>query len=380
VFAQNKSFSEEIAKRIKTKNKDILIIFGGPHCFKTELGEVLLHNNPDVDAVCCLEGEKALPRILEMAVKEGRIGPFPGIASRGEDGRVLSCEDADLIEDLDSLPFADYSDFDMLEYGFKELPISISRGCIYRCSFCSESRIWKKYRFRSAENIFKEIEFQLTRYPFIKSFFFSGSLINGNIEALSGLADLLIDKKVSISWGGQASLRKEMDEAFISRMRRAGLSHVSYGLESASPAILERMSKAFTVEAAERIIRQTKGAGIRTDVNIVVGYPGETEDDIAMTADFLSRNRRFIDEIYYHPLVIMRGSYLYMHKDELGIRFDNEFNPNDWYSTNEENTLEKRLETVAFFKRHIGRKGRSFFTSAQYQQFIKERTSIRRTP
>ncbi len=271
-----------------------------------------------------------------------------------------------MIVDLNSLPFADYSDFNFQEYTSKELPISTSRGCINRCAFCNESVIWRKYRFRNAENVFEEMKFQLSKYPFIRSFFLNDSLINGNIRELNRLCDLMIDSKIGVIWGGQTLIREEMTDEFVHKMRRAGFSHASYGLESASPRMLKMMKKRFTPRLAERVIRDSKRSGIYTDVNIIVGFPTESEEDVILTANFLKRNRKFIDGIFYHPLVISKASYIYEHMDDFGIILENAYNLNGWYSTKEENTLQKRLKVVKFYEEYVGGKGKSFLALADY--------------
>jgi len=368
----NRFFSEEIARRIKNRDSSRIVVFGGPHCFRTEFGERLLHDSSYIDAVCYLEGERTLPALLDIIEKNRRIDYLAGIAFRNEDNQIIDCSDAELIDDLSSLPFADYSDFDLKEYSRRQLPISTSRGCVNRCIFCSESEVWGRYRYRSAENIFEEIRCQLSRYPFIKTLFFNDSLINGNIKMLDKLCDLLIRNKTNVRWGGQAAIRGEMTKGFIRKAKKAGLSHVSYGLESASPRVLRVIGKRFTPELAERVIRDTRKAGIRTYVNIIVGFPCEDEKDIIATADFLKRNRRFIDEVFFHPLVVSRGSYIYENRESFGIEFENEFNPNTWYSTKEENNMEKRLETLELCRRYAGSRGRSFFTLPNYYLFIAD--------
>jgi len=364
------SFSREIAKRIKDKDRKKIIVFGGSSCFKTEWGKRVLDGSPYIDAVCSLEGENVFPQLLTLIAQKGKIEFIRGMVFRDGDGKTVDYGDVELVNDLDQLPFADYSDFNLQDYRDKELPISTSRGCINKCIFCSESKIWKKYRVRSTNNVFAEMKHQMSRYPFITSFFFNDSLLNGSIRMLDALCDLLIENKMHIYWGGQAAIREEMTKKLILKMKTAGFSHVSYGLETASPRILQEIRKRFSPELAERVIRDTKSAGVRTDVNIIVGFPEETDQDIMETARFLKRNKRFIDEIFFHPLVISPGSYYYEHRDEMEIKFEDEFNPNSWYSTREENNLDKRLKTLEFYKSYIGDKGESFFVLSDYYLFI----------
>ncbi|MBN3037895.1 MAG: radical SAM protein [Candidatus Omnitrophica bacterium] len=365
-------FAQEMARRIKLRDKERIIIFGGPHCFKDELGEKILYNCPHVDVICYLEGESALPNLLNILEKNQRLEPLPGMATRNQDGKIISSADVQMCTDLNSLPFADFSDFDLFDYTAEELPIATSRGCINRCLFCSESRVWGRYRFRNAESVFAEIKQQLSYYPFIKSFFFNDSLLNGSLVTLGKLSDLLTENKIKIQWGGQAAIRQGMSKELIEKMRKAGFSHVSYGLESASPRILRMIGKNFTVALAERVIRDTKKADIRTDVNVIVGFPTETREDILETVNFLRRNRNFIDQIFLHPLVLSHGSGFFEQKERWGIEYENFHNPNTWYSTKEDNSLSTRLERLKFYEAFIENKGKTFFTLDNYDLFIAD--------
>lgn len=372
VTGLSKMFALEIARRLKQKNKEYIIVFGGPACFRNEFGDAILRENFFIDAVCYLEGENIFPKMLDGIEKENKMPLLPGFAFRGAENKIIDSFGVDEAFDLNELPFADYSDFNLAGYIVRELPISVSRGCINRCKFCSEAAIWGRYRYRSAINIYKEIRYQLNRYPQTKYFYFSSSLINGNLAVLNELSDLLIKNGIKIEWGGQGFIREGMNRALINKMHSSGFTHVSYGLESASPRILKKMGKSFSPELAEKVIRETKEAGVRTDVNIIIGFPGEEEIDVLETADFLKRNRKFIDEIYFHPLAVAKGSYLYSHSKELGIQFDNNFNPNTWNSECGVNTLDKRLETLEFYRACLNRDGESFFCMADYYLLIAD--------
>lgn len=369
----NRFFAEEIIRRIKIINKDKIIFIGGAHCFKAEIGKVLLYVNPDIDAICYLEGENVLPNLLEIIERDGKVGFCPGIAFRNEANEIIDCPDAPLIEDLNSLPFADFSDFHLDEYFMKKLPISTSRGCINRCIFCSESNIWKRYRFRSARNIFDEIVFQLGKYPFINSFFFNDSLLNGNLKILEELCELLINNNININWGGQAAIREQMKKGLIHKMKEAGCFHLTYGLESASPKILLMIGKDFSPELAERVIKDTHQAGIKTGATIIVGFPTETKEDIIMTSEFIKRNRKFIDEISFHLLVIARGTHLYENRDLLGIELEDNFNSVRWHSNQEINTLEKRLQILDAYNKLAGESGTDFYSSPDYYLFAADK-------
>lgn len=359
-------FSEEVARKIKEKNRNKIIVFGGPSCFRNSIYNVDFLKRSYIDAICLHEGEISFLDFIEKFEKNGEFPFCPGFAFKDKFGKVINCGERELIEDLDTLPFADFSVYELKEYEKNTLPISTSRGCIYRCVFCNESPIWKKYRHRSAQNIYNEITYQLAKHPRINNFFFNDSLINGDIHMLNELSDLLIKNKVKIRWGGQASIRKEMSFEFLKKLRKAGFSYVSYGLENGSQAILERMQKRFYLDTAQEVIRNTHRLGIRVTANIVVGFPDETEKEMLETANFLKSNISHIDDIYFHSLVLMPGSYLYNHRDNFGIELPEINRLNLWYTRDEKNNYQIRLERIEFFKSILKQKFTSNISRFNY--------------
>lgn len=343
-------FSEKIAEMIKEKDKEKIIIFGGPSCFENSLYHLNFLQKAYIDAICLQEGEIAFLDLLRQFEEKNELGFCQGFAYRDKSGEIIHCGRKELIQDLDKLPFADFSGFSHREYGRKTLPISTSRGCIYRCAFCNEAPIWGRYRNRSAKNIYNEIVYQLKRSPEIENFFFNDSLINGNIGVLNELADLIIMNKLKINWGGQGRIRAEMNPQFLKKLKKAGFSYVSYGLESGSQYILDKMQKKLYLETAEVVIRNTHKAGIRTTVNIIVGFPSETEKAVLETADFIKRNIKFMNSVYFHPLVVMPGSLLWEKKESFDIKIPEINGLNLWHTEDNNNNYKIRLERIEFYK------------------------------
>lgn len=343
-------FSERIAEMIKEKDKEKIIIFGGPSCFENSLYHLIFLQKAYIDAICLQEGEIAFLDLLRQLGEKNELGFCQGFAYRDKSGGIIHCGKKELIQDLDKLPFADFSGFNLREYDSKTLPISTSRGCIYRCAFCNEAPIWGRYRNRSAKNIYNEIVYQLKSSPGIENFFFNDSLINGNIGILNELADLIIMGKLKINWGGQGRIREEMNPQFLKKLKKAGFSYVSYGLESGSQYILDKMQKKLYLETAEVVIRNTHRLGIRTTINIIVGFPSETEKGVLETADFIKRNIKFMNSVYFHPLVVMPGSLLWEKKESFNIKIPEINGLNLWYSGNNDNNFGIRLERIEFYK------------------------------
>jgi radical SAM superfamily enzyme YgiQ (UPF0313 family) len=350
VQSTSKFFSLEIARKIKEKDKNKIIIFGGPLCFRSCYGIDILKDFQFLDYVCFGEAEEALPRLLNIIEKNGHAEHCSGFGCHLKDGTIIDAGDTQLIEVLDKIPFADYYNFCLEKYTKNLLPITTSRGCINRCNFCSESIHWGRYRKRSAQNIFDEIKYQIKHYANIEAFWFNDSLINGDIEMLNELCGLLISNKTRIKWGGQGMIRKEMTREFLRKMKLAGCSVISYGVENGSNKILQLMRKnCYTAELAEKVIRDTFSIGIDVIFNIIVGFPGETENEFKETKEFIRRCKRYASHVELCTLLLLKGSYLYNNLDEFNITSIEDSDSDwqlKWKTRDNQNTYEIRKERL----------------------------------
>lgn len=335
--------SLEIARRIKEKDKDRIVVFGGPSCCRQLNGNALI-NEEAVDIVVVGEGDMVILDLAESIGKSGKVDFCQGTLLK-KDGEVIDCGDRPSVNDLDSVPFPDYSDFkkEIMLGHYRQperLEIFDSRGCMTCCHFCSEWQFWKTYRSMSGERMFEEIAYQVKRFPRVDYFYFIGSLLNGDTKALSKLCDLLIQNELRIRWSGQAIIRPEITKSLLEKMRRAGCEWLGYGIESGSQKVVDSMNKHFSIAKAEEVLRDTHQAGISTQANFMFGIPGETEEDFAQTLEFLKRNRGNIDSVLASQsfCVIDKGTYLHTHAEGLGIK---NANHHLYWEENENNYAER---------------------------------------
>lgn len=345
VINRSAPFALELAKIIKERKPGQIIILGGSYCYRYLSGLDLIRD-PAVDAVCLGEGEICFGHLLDIIDKTKEVGFCKGFVYKNKDKEIIDCGDPDIIEDLDSLSFADFSDFDVEKYNSRALPILISKGCIYKCSFCNESIFMQKFRTRTGTHVYSEIAFQLHKYPYINSFHFNVSLINGDIKMLNELCDLIIINNIHINWSAQASIRKEMTKDFLTKLKSAGCHTLMYGIENGSNKILKLMNKQFTAELAEEVLRNTYEAGIRPNFNIIIGFPGETEIEFQESINFVKRNLAFSQIIALNILSISKGSDLDINKDKWGIRYQ----VPDWESFDGKNNYNERLRRLEIYK------------------------------
>lgn len=340
-----------IAKLIKEQDKHRIIVFGGPDCCRQLRGNFIIESGV-VDAVSVGEGDLAFLELINGINHKGEIDFCKGFLIR-KNNKIIDCGDGEVIQKLDNLPFPDYLDFlgDIFYGTYRQperLDIFDSRGCITQCHFCSEWQFWKKFRSMSGERIFQEILYQVKNFPSVNYFYFIGSLLNGDISALSKFCDLVIDSGMKIKWAGQAIIRVEMAFSLLKKMHRAGCEWLSYGIESGSAKVIRAMNKRFSMQDAEVVLKNTKKAGIATQANFMFGIPGESAEDFKDSLDFLKRNYKNMDSVLASQsfCVLNRGTYLYEHADEFGIQ---DRDHDLYWSCGEGNTYPQRFQRYEAF-------------------------------
>ena len=302
-----------------------------------------------------LEVSKLFPGIFNYYSGEGELL----IGRRNDDGHV---------KDLDSLPFPDFADFDLMDYDFpNSLPISFGRGCINRCVYCSERGLHGGvYRYRTGISVFEEMVYQISMNPRVFFFHFHDSVSNGNVKELEAFCDLMIDSGLGkrVRWSmGNSTIRKEMRRPLYEKMKRAGCTFIGYGLETPVPRLLRAIGKSSAVGVdLEAVVREGFEAGIRINLNFMFGLPGETDEDFDRTIQFVRENRDYIYQV--NPALnlcgFFPGSRGYRNPGKYGIRLSD--NPITWTSVDDKNNYTVRSERFRRFVEEAGKLGiRNFF-------------------
>ena len=221
---------------------------------------------------------------------------------------------------LNDAPSPDYSDFLENPYYKKfydiAIPLTFSRGCNFRCTFCSVPTFVPIYRHRPIEKCLDEIGhwIDLHKEKFEEVDWYRvgmlahDSIMNGNPKWFEDLCNGIIDRGYGdkITWGGNLRLMKPLADIDTLRLySRAGIEYMVTGMESASESVLKHMKKNKNMKIVRKIfenIRQiNKEAGdkendkIRVQLQLIIGYLNETEEDFQMTLDFVEE---FHDVIY----------------------------------------------------------------------------------
>ena len=352
-YFASRLFSYEIARRIKKKKQDIIIVFGGPLCFKNAVDFQIFEECEAVDIICFGEAEEAIIKLADCIRDNKDYTQLDGFGFRLPDGSIDEGRDMPRIEDYENLPYADFSDFDLHKYTRNLLPMNSCRGCVNRCAFCNESPYWGKFRSRSAKRIYDEIIYQLDLYPHINNIWFIDSLINGNMKIMSEMCDYFIASPRKFTWDASALIRKELTNEMLHKMKASGCNSLHFGLESGSNHVLKLMRKGYSRELAKDVLIRTLDAGIQINVNLIVGFPGETMFDFMETLDLIRQLRQYKNFKFkppVNPCNLVKGSYVYFHHDEFLVN-SNEHNA--WLIGDGSNTPSVRLHRQKLMRKFI---------------------------
>tara|TARA_S200000501_G_scaffold247122_1_gene231517 strand:+ start:12440 stop:14443 length:2004 start_codon:yes stop_codon:yes gene_type:complete len=220
--------------------------------------------------------------------------------------------------ELNNISWPDYSDYDFSLYTHSNgISSEVSRGCVAKCSFCTETHFWK-YRYRNQIDVVDEIKEQ-KKLVNLQRVWFVDSLVNGNIKQLEAIADKLVKDKVDISWNGYARCHPKMDERYFQKLVNSGCTGLSFGVESGSNKILKSMNKKIKVETVYQNLKDASSVRsnfdvnrrIHSHINWIVGYPDETKTDLAQSLSLLYNIRKYADGISPGAtLGIVKGTYL----------------------------------------------------------------------
>lgn len=291
------------------KNHNVPVIVGGP--LATYQAEMVLATT-DVDV--CVIGEGEISGI-EILKSWDDLGKVKGIAFR-QNGNIVLTMSQDRFVDLDQLPLPDFSLFDMEKYiwhnnkfagtsntGIRAMTFITSRGCPYRCHFCSKSCL--SFRSMSPKKVYEMIAGLKNEFK-LEEIYFGDELFLSSKSKFRELAPLL--KSLNVPWAGQARVNL-VDREFLGLIKDANCVGLGYGIESGSQKILNNMNKKITVKQIELAMKYTQALKIPIKIQLIFGYPGEDEGTVQETIDLFTRvdhpGRRF------NVITPIPGSQLY---------------------------------------------------------------------
>jgi anaerobic magnesium-protoporphyrin IX monomethyl ester cyclase len=284
----------KIIKHIKTEPllKNTKIILGGP--------EVRNHTenflNYGADFIIIGEGEETTLELMNVlnssSLFSATLSSINGLAYL-ENGKVITTSERTLIKDINVLPFPSRQKIDFSPYlngwkthhGYSMMSVNTMRGCPYTCKWCSRAVYGGTYRRRSPQLVAQEMKLIKDTYN-PDMIWFVDDVFTIHHKWLTEFADE-VKKQDAIIPYEIISRADRLNEEVIKTLKDSGCFRVWVGAESGSQKIIDAMDRRVDVMQTREMIRLAKHHGIEAGTFIMLGYPGETRDDIKETINHL---------------------------------------------------------------------------------------------
>jgi radical SAM superfamily enzyme YgiQ (UPF0313 family) len=289
----------------EAKARGAVTILGGPHL--TLMPDESMQRT-EVDLVVRGEGEETIVEILQVVngpsaslrMQQAGRQPFAsikGLSWRDDDGRIVHNVARPLREDLDNIPLPAYHLFkierytnlqpltDGLDPHARAYTIVTSRGCPYKCIYCSKPITGDTWRARSVENVVKEWR-MLVRDFHATEIGVTDDIWNLDIKRAKELCRALIAEGLNtVPWVTIHGMKvNHTDLELFQQMKAAGCKRVGFGVENGDEEILKRViKKAQTLDMVRNAFRNAKAAGLQTMGFFIFGMPYETGETMEKT-------------------------------------------------------------------------------------------------
>jgi anaerobic magnesium-protoporphyrin IX monomethyl ester cyclase len=309
IFAQVLDF----ASAVKEFDKGIIVIAGGPH--PSALPKESLQNQA-IDIVVKGEGEETLLELLFCLLRgKGSLSAINGIFYR-ENGGIKSNAKRDYIQHIDKLPLPAYHLLPMQKYRHspfrrvtmkKSASIITSRGCVYNCSFCCNSVFGASVRYRSPDNVLKEVKYLIDEYA-VKEIIFRDDAFTLDIERAREIARGIRNLKRDIKWSCYSRVNHASDGLYR-EFYDSGCREICFGVESGNQDVLDMAKKQINTDEIEKAIRLCRKYRISSLCSMIIGLPGDSLERVERSINFFKKANP--DYMVFCVLVPMPGSELF---------------------------------------------------------------------
>ncbi|MGP1675525.1 MAG: radical SAM protein [Burkholderiales bacterium] len=307
----------ELASMVRMLLPKATIVIGGP--LVSNQPGVAMTAIPEADFGVLGEGEHTTVELLAALEAGGDVGAVKGLIYRSPANPALfkQTERRPVEKNLDSLPWVDYEGLGLdiyaglhrpgqcapalvVDHKTRVMPLMTSRGCPYDCTFCCHEAAGRRYRIRSLDQVFAEVEAAMGRYG-INALFIYDDVFCLKPSRLEDFCQRVA--KLGVRWECSMTA-SQINPAMLKTMKESGCCCISVGVESLSPTILKSMRKHTTLEELERVLPQIYDARIGLWSNLIFGDPAETLATVTESLEWFSNHPQYnfrVAYIGYHP-------------------------------------------------------------------------------
>jgi radical SAM superfamily enzyme YgiQ (UPF0313 family) len=292
MFSGEWPITRAIIKAVRQKFPHALLVAGGEHI--TALSEFSLRECPELDACVSGEGEQAMYELCEAHCTGKSFSEVGGVAHIDATGNYVVVP-PDRIRDIDEIPWPAWPEGYIEKfwtagksYGVqtaRDMPIIASRGCPYRCTFCSNPQMWTtRYILRSVDDLIGEIKHYVSKYDITALQFYDLTAITKKRWTMEFCRRLIDEKLDYLKWSLPSGTRSEaLDADTLGMLKRTNCNYLVYAPESGSPETLEKIKKRIDLDKLTASVLEAKRQGIIVRTNMIIGFPHETRKNVFET-------------------------------------------------------------------------------------------------
>jgi radical SAM superfamily enzyme YgiQ (UPF0313 family) len=335
-FTQEWPVVKDLIRRAKTRLPDLVVIVGGEHV--TAMPEYNVSDCREIDFAVLGEGEETLVDLIETLEADGDPAGVPGLAFvRGTE--PMRTDTRQRMRDVNAVPWPAWDLVPIetylshhLSYGVapgRTMPIMATRGCPYKCTFCSSPTMWtQRWYPRDPKDVVDEIEHYVKTYRADNFDFYDLTAIVRRDWVLAFCRELLA-RDLKITWQMPAGTRSEaIDEEVSALLSATGHRNLVYAPESGSDRILRTILKKVDLTRMKQSMRAVVRHRLSAKLNMIIGFPQETRADVWQTFRFLAECAWIgVDDVTFSTFSPYPGSELFTYLRKKGrIReMDDEF-------------------------------------------------------
>lgn len=347
----------ELILEVRARFPDALLVGGGEHF--TALPEYSLRDCPALDAIVKGEGEATFVALIEAWIAGDHRG-VPGTCVRDAEGTYVEYGGLPRLRELEEIPWPHWPEGYLEKfwaagksYGIRserDIPLLATRGCPYRCTFCSSPQMWStRYVMREVDDVIAEIKHYVERFGITSFQLYDLTAFTRKRWTLEFCRRLKAEG-LNVRWSLPSGTRSEvLDSEVLTLLRETGCDYVAYAPESGSPTTLTRIKKRVKLDRMVASIREAKRLGLTVRTNLIIGFPDESRAEMFETlrfglrmavlgvdevpffifsaypgteifADLVARGQVHVDDAYFLSLVSLNGKFSNLRPDGVSAR------------------------------------------------------------
>lgn len=307
----------QVIQDVKEIDPGIFTVMGGPHV--TFCAEKTMESFPELDVIVLGEGEDTIVQLVTAAGNGKKWDSINGIVYRNGSGLQRTAEKKAYLE-VDSLPMPARHLLPLGRYRALNMPINMttSRGCPFKCIFCvGRKMVGAKVRYRNAKLVVDEME-NLIQLGF-SQINLADDLFTANEKHCIDICNEILKRNLKVKWSSFARVDTVSPEV-LSKMKEAGCTAISFGIETGNEEILKTIQKKITTSQIRDAVKMCNDSGIQPCGSFILGLPGETPETIEETVAFGDSLKKMNLAYGFHILAPFPGTRVREEADQYGLK------------------------------------------------------------